>query len=210
MTDTTLISFIDTSLRSGASRDEIASVLRDAGWADEQIDKGLAAFADVPFPIPVPRPRNKPSARDAFLYLLTFAMLCLSFWNLWTLLSLFVDRLFPEDVGSYERADERIRWATAVLIVAFPVFLLASRTTLREIALDPSRRHSPVRRWFTYLSLFIAAVIIVGDLIALLFSLLSGELTARFVIKSALLGTMAAGIFGYYLWSVRGDEEGEG
>ena len=46
-----------------------------------------------------------------------------------------------------------------------------------------------------------------GDLIALLNGLLSGELTTRFILKTLCVGLIAGTVFGYYLWSIHRDEE---
>jgi hypothetical protein len=68
---------------------------------------------------------------------------------------------------------------------------------------DPARRASKVRRQLTYLTLFIAAAFIIGDLIALLDDLLGGELTLRFVLKVVTVAVIAAGLFLYYLRDLR-------
>ena len=46
-----------------------------------------------------------------------------------------------------------------------------------------------------------------GDLIALLYSLLSGELSMRVTLKVLAVGLIAGGIFAYYLWAMRADDE---
>ncbi len=71
---------------------------------------------------------------------------------------------------------------------------------------DPERRGSKVRKWLTYLTLFVAATILTGDLITLLYNLLGGELTSRFLLKAATVAAIAGGVFGYYLWDLRGEE----
>ena len=47
----------------------------------------------------------------------------------------------------------------------------------------------------------------VGDLVSLLFNLLSGELTLRFVLKFTIVAAVAGAIFGYYLWLMKQDDE---
>ena len=87
------------------------------------------------------------------------------------------------------------------------MFLFVSIRISRSIKRDPTRRTSGVRKWLTYLTLFVAACIIVGDLISLLNGLLSGELTARFMLKALTVGLISGTVFGYYLWSMRVDDE---
>ena len=47
----------------------------------------------------------------------------------------------------------------------------------------------------------------IGDLIALLVALLSGELSVPFMLKVATVLLIAGMIFGYYRWDLGGDEE---
>jgi hypothetical protein len=42
-------------------------VLLRAGWAAEEVEKALGAFAEVEFPIPVPQAEAYLSARETFL-----------------------------------------------------------------------------------------------------------------------------------------------
>ena len=72
---------------------------------------------------------------------------------------------------------------------------------------DPEKRSSKVRKWLTYITLFIAAGIIIGDLITVVTGLLAGELTMRFILKALIVLVIAATIFGYYLWSLRQEEK---
>ena len=71
---------------------------------------------------------------------------------------------------------------------------------------DPSKRASKVRKWLTYMTLFVAAGVIIGDLTALVYGLLGGELSLRFALKALTVGFIAGGIFGYYLWDLRQEE----
>lgn len=209
MADATLIAFVQESLRSGASRGDTEHALIEAGWSKAQVTSALGAYSTVDFPVPVPRPKAQLSARDAFMYLVMFGMLYVSAYNFGSLLFQFINLGFPDPlVSEYgEFAGALIRWSTSSLLVAFPVFLFVSIRISRSIKRDPTRRTSGVRKWLTYLTLFVAACIIVGDLISLLNGLLSGELTARFVLKALTVGLISGTVFGYYLWSMRVDDE---
>ena len=52
-----------------------------------------------------------------------------------------------------------------------------------------------------------SAGIIIGDLIAILYNFLNGELTLRFGLQALVIGGISAVIFGYYLWDLRGEEK---
>lgn len=209
MADTRLRDFIDAALRAGKNRDEIAAVLTAAGWSPEQIVHGLKGYADMPFVVPVPRPRAQLSARDAFLYLLLFATLYVTAIQLNNMLFSFIELAFPAPGNDYEvaRAGRSIRWATASLIVAFPLFLALSMKLRREIRQEPARRLSSVRRWLIYLTMLVAAGFIIGDAITLVYNLLNGDLTVRFVLKVLVVAAITGTIFGYFMQTTRRDRE---
>lgn len=209
MADTKLVAFVETALTAGQSRDAVRQALEQAGWAKDQIGDALAHYADVAFAVPVPRPRAQVSARDAFWYLLMFGTLYTSAFYLGDLLFGFVNRAFPDDLAfndPSEYVETGIRWATAALIVAFPVFLFTAWKTGKEVAADPTRRNSAIRKWLTYITLLVAAAAIVIDGITLVFNVLSGELTLRFILKVLVVAVIASAAFGYYSWSIRADD----
>ncbi len=208
MADPRITSFVEGALTQGATRGEIESALQAAGWSSEQVSDALSAFADIEFIVPVPTRKAQFSARDAFLYLVLFSMLYLSAFYLGDLLFQFVNLAFPDEItDSDRRIDRDIRWATATLIVAFPVYLYVSNRISKELKTDPSRRYSPIRKWLTYLTLFIGACVIVGDFIWLLNDLLSGEITVRFFLKTLIVGGIAGSVFWFHLTSLKTDEE---
>ena len=72
---------------------------------------------------------------------------------------------------------------------------------------EPAKRASRIRRWLTYLTLFISAVVVIGDVIVVLNDLLGGDLTLRFTLKALVIGSIAASAFLYYLRDLRADEQ---
>jgi hypothetical protein len=204
-----LSSFVQEALTRGLSRSQIEEVLRAAGWSSHDVKRALGAFAEVDFPIPVPRPKPYLSAREAFLYLVLFTTLYISAYSLGSLAFQFIDRAVPDPAAPARALDdsrEIIRWSVSSLIVAFPVFLCLSIWLGRSLRLDPTKRASKVRKWLTYTTLFVAAWVIIGDLIMLLDHLLGGEPAPRFLLKTLTVGVIAGAIFGHYLWELRQEE----
>jgi hypothetical protein len=203
--------FVKDGLARGLSRAEIEDVLLRAGWTAEHVGGALTAFAEIEFPIPVPRPRPYLTARETFMYLVLFSTLYVSAYSLGTLVFQFIEQAFPDPAASAIAAElvrrEVMRWSVSSLIVAFPVFLYASSLISRAIRSDPSKRGSKVRRWLTYLTLFVAGGVLVGDFTSLVYSLLGGETTVRFVLKVLTIAVIAGTIFGYYLWDLRLEEK---
>jgi hypothetical protein len=204
-----LLSFVRDALARRVPRGQIEDTLLQAGWSPEQVKAALSAFAEIEFPIPVPRPKPYLSAREAFMYLVLFTTLYVSAYNLGNLVFQFINRAFPDPtapVGFAEYTREAIRWSVSSLVIAFPIFLYVSRLINRAIRRDPGKRASKVRKWLTYITLFVAASVLIGDLIALVYNFLGGELTLRFILKAMTVGLIAGSIFGYYLWDLRSEE----
>lgn len=201
--------FVKAALARGVPRAEIDTALRQAGWTKDQSQTALGSYADMAFPIPVPKPRPYLDARDAFMYLVLFSTLYWSAFHLGSLLFDIINVMFPDPaidetrrMQSEQYLRSSMRWSISSLVVAFPVFLYMSRLVARDIAADPNKRHSKMRRWLTYLTLFFASSIIIGDVITLVYNLLSGELTIRFILKAVVVAAIAGTVFWYYLTSL--------
>lgn len=204
-----LTAFVREALGRGLPRDRIRTALTEAGWSPEQVESALASFAEVEFPLAVPRPRPEVSAREAFEYLVLFGTLYVSAFGLGNLLFQLVNLAFPDPLWPpemFEHIAAAVRWAIASLVVAAPIFVYMARVNARALAASPLKRTSPVRQWLTYLTLAVAAAVLVGDGTNLVYSLLAGELTTRFVLKALIIGAIAGTAFLYYLRDLRRDE----
>ncbi len=207
-----LVEFTRTALAAGTGRQEISDILRRAGWAEPDIKAAIDAFADVTFPVPVPRPKPYLSAREVFVYLILFVALYAAAYSLGALLFELIDRSFPDPLqlqspNIIRFSDDRIRWDVSMIIVAFPLFCFTFRAVTRGLAKDPTKRASRPRKWLTYLTLFVAGVSLVGDTATLIYNMLCGELTIRFLLKVATIAIIAGGIFAYFIEDMRKEEK---
>lgn len=201
-------SFVKEALTRGIPKTEIKAALKKANWKDDEITPALDLYADVAFAIPVPKRKPYLSAREAFMYLLLFLCLYISAISFGTLLFQFINRWIPDALQPYATGDlSSVRMSVASLIVAFPLYLWLSSLLAGAIRRDTEKKGSKIRKWLTYITLFIAAGVIIGDLITLLFNLLGGELTMRFTLKVLSVLLIAGLIFGYYLWDLRQEEK---
>lgn len=203
-----LENFVRSGLQQGLPRNEIEAAMLSAGWTPDQARNALGAFADVAFAVPVPRPRPYLSAREAFLYLVLFTALYLSAYHLGSLTFELINRAFPDPTArdAYSAWGNTLRFSASALIVGFPLFVFMSTHINRMIELDPVKRLSAVRRQLTYLTLFFAVIILTGDLVTLIYNVLGGEITIRFLLKVSTVAIIAGSIFGYYLSDLRREE----
>lgn len=157
---------------------------------------------------------RKGAPRDVFLHLLAVVTLYVSvvafialWWN-------YIEILLPDALqyqdygyGSYSTyAYDPIRIAMSALMVVFPIHIIISWLIGREFKSNPEKREIRVRKWLWYITLFVSAVTIIIDLIILVNNFLKGELSTQFLLKTLVVLVVAAAVFSYYLWDLRGRE----
>ncbi|OGZ63212.1 MAG: hypothetical protein A2639_02025 [Candidatus Staskawiczbacteria bacterium RIFCSPHIGHO2_01_FULL_34_27] len=145
--------------------------------------------------------RNLP--RDVFLHLLAMVTLYWSAVSFITLCWQYINYFFPDALNYNYGFTNSMRFALASLFIVFPVFILVSWFLNNIYAKESQVRESKVRKWLIYLTLFVAALVIIGDLIFVINTFLGGEITMRFILKALSVLVVAAIIFGYYLDDVR-------
>lgn len=207
--DERLARFIDHARQKGLDHTAIFMLLRSSGWKDRSIAEALAARE---LALPIPERLGIGSARDAFLHLLAFTALYASAINLVVLFFAYIEFWFPDPAipkrtSEVEAALAGIRWQLATLIVSYPLFLLTWSYLLREVRQTPERAKSGVRRWLSFLSLFVGAVTIMTDVICVVYYLVEGDLTIRFLLKVLTLLVITGSIFLYLSLVLRSESE---
>jgi hypothetical protein len=91
-----------------------------------------------------------------------------------------------------------------VLIILSPLFVYLMKRIQGETRLAPERAKLPVRKWLTYITLFIAGFTALADAITLLYSFLGGALAAPFILKAVTLFTVAGAAFAYFFLDLKG------
>lgn len=200
-----LTAFLEHARSRGLDHATIRMLLLSAGWKEKDVAKALAEHS---LALPVPAPPDAGGARDAFLHLTAFAALYATAIASVSLLFQFINRLFPDPAFRMEGMQEvyalqGVRWSVAIVLVAFPLFLFTSRLLLKEIRAQAEKSWSGVRRWLTYLTLFVAATALGADFITLVFFFLEGEISLRFLLKVLAVALVAGMVFVYYLRTVR-------
>jgi Domain of unknown function (DUF5671) len=78
---------------------------------------------------------------------------------------------------------------------------------LREARQTPEQAKSGVRRWLSFLSLFVGAVTIMTDVICVVYFLVEGDLTNRFLLKVLTLFVITGSISLYLSLVLRSESE---
>jgi hypothetical protein len=202
----TLQEFLDAARLQGITDEILVGLLRGRGWPEEDVYRALADHYEGRSGIQVPVYKRSGSAKDAFLYLLSFSTLATWTIGLGSVMFTLIDRWIKDPlspINYYASGYYQMAGSLASVIVAFPVYLLVMRYIVRELEIHPEKLESAVRKWLTYIALLIAAGVVVGDLITFLTFFLRGELTARFVAKVAAVLVIASGVFWYYIGSLQ-------
>lgn len=146
----------------------------------------------------------KSTPKDVFFYLLNILAFYISTIAFIVLYVQYVNSLFPDPLTFYYTAlVNSVRWATSVLFVAVPVYILTSWFLAGDLAKDERKRELKLRKWLIYLTLFVSAITIIVDLITFIYNFLGGELTIQFFLKIFVVLLVAAAVFGYYSWELR-------
>lgn len=200
---TDLSTFIEHARSKGMDHSTIRMLLLSAGWKEKEISQALT---EQTLEMSVPLPPDTGGARDAFFHLLTFTAFYSVVISLSVLLFTYINRFFPDAaLASYGYSDDlsSVRWFVAAIIVAYPLYALLSRFLQKDMQEHPEKSASGIRRWLTYLTLFVAASALTGDVITLVFFLLEGELSVRFILKVLVVLLLAGGSFWYYFSSLK-------
>ena len=127
-----------------------------------------------------------------------------------------LNSVFPDALdGSYYYSiswqDSGIRWAMSILVVGVPVYLLLSwlaNKQVRAVALSSAQSGKGKiggRKILGSIIIFLAAAVVITDLITLVNYFFGGEVTTRFALKSLITLLSAGGIFWYYLYDIKRD-----
>lgn len=145
------------------------------------------------------------SAMHFFLYLVSFLSLSFVSFGLGTILFQIINKNFPEIGLSYVPfyfEESIVKYGLSSIIIATPIYLILTFLINKYLFEGKISENSKVRKWTTYITLFIASAVILGDLITLVNSWLSGDLATRFLLKVLVIIAIAGTIFAYYFWDM--------
>lgn len=150
---------------------------------------------------------NKNLPRDVFMYLLSIITLVASAISFGILVFQYINVYFPDLINDYYFSPsnyyETIRQSLATLIVIFPVYIWVTRFLKKDIQENPEKRELKIRKWLLYLTVFVAALVLIGDLVALINTYLNGEITMRFILKVLTIMFIAGSVFSHYYFELR-------
>jgi TRAP-type C4-dicarboxylate transport system permease small subunit len=149
---------------------------------------------------------NRASAKDFFLHLGAMVALYTVTVSFLNLVFKIINKAFPEVAQNIYAwgAGSEISLPVATIIIFFPLFILLSYFVYKIYAENPTKKDLGVRKWLVYITLFVAGLLLAGDLVTVLYKFLDGQdLTAAFLLKALAVLLVAGCVFGFYIQDIR-------
>ena len=149
--------------------------------------------------------KSKGSAKDFFLNLGAIVTLYTVIVSLINLLFTIINVAYPQITNGYNYyGSQSISSPVSILIIAFPILIVLMWQLAKQNPEDSVARSieggvreknvSTIHRWLSYITLFLAGVTLVVDLITVLYYYLDGqELTTGFLLKVLVVFVTVAG-----------------
>ncbi len=137
------------------------------------------------------------------MHLLNTITLYISAFSFLNLVFDYINFAFPDKLNLYYNPGDSIRWTLSLFIIIFAVFVWTSRFIEKDLVGNPAKNELKIRKWLIYLTVFLAALLLIGDLVALIYNFLGGDLTIPFILK--IISVLAVGgvVFWYYLYNLK-------
>ena len=149
--------------------------------------------------------KPKVTPKDFFLWAGAMLSLYISVFTFISLLFSYIDFTFPDPLNGYvDPYSSGMRSSIATLLVLFPLFIFLMRLIRVNMMKDSTRKDIWVRRWALVFTIFVAGAGIAVDLITLINYFLDGDLTTRFLLKTAIVLLVAAGGLMHFLADIWG------
>ncbi|KKT13479.1 MAG: hypothetical protein UV95_C0001G0016 [Candidatus Falkowbacteria bacterium GW2011_GWF2_43_32] len=149
---------------------------------------------------------NKHNAKYAFYYLLSLVALVFTALSVGMIAFSIIDKTVADVLNNFIGHDSQLKFAISALLIAAPIFYLISGLINQGRRSGELDKDSAIRRWLTYLILFVSSLVVLGVLISVINAFLDGELTARFILKAATVFVISAAVFYFYFYDIKREE----
>ncbi len=176
---------------------------------ENQDNQSQINYNQQPSPQPISNANeSKNPAMHFFLYLVSFLSLCSFSTGVGAILFQIINKNISDTsaleydyIGYFYQGA--VKYGIASLIIATPVYLALAYLINKYLYEGKISEDSKIRKWLTYIILFLTAGTILGDLISLVYNMLSGDIVARFILKTVVVLAIAGSIFFYYLIDIK-------
>lgn len=149
---------------------------------------------------------NKPlhSAVIAFLYLLTLVTLGFTAFAIGDILFSLITKYVPDPLlDNTAWAYRDLKFSIASLIITAPLFIVLANYIQKYIKSERISLESQVRKWLSFVTIFIASCIIIGVLIGIIVNYLDGNLSLRMFLELVVVLAISTMILLYNIFDIR-------
>src|SRR6185437_7371767 len=154
--------FIKAAKEKGATDEFLVAMLRDKGWPAKDVYRALADEYVGQTGVALPEPPGRlEAAREAFFHLLAFATLATWVFSIGSIWFELIESWLPDPAAGQSDGFviASISRQLASIIVAFPAFIWATRSILRDQTENPDKAESAIRRWVSNIGLLLTALV---------------------------------------------------
>ncbi len=200
-----VVNYVIEKIHENVSGEEIKGQLVAVGWTEYEAEKAYG-MALAKCGVPGPSHGNdkifskKSTAGEIVVNLFSFVALGFVAVYLGILYYNLIDHFFPDLLAKgYDglASSRAIHYAIAVILVGFPMYWMAVKFWFSRFEKDAGKFESWLTRWLTYLVLLVVAIVVVGDLVAVVFYFLQGEISVRFFLKALVILVISGGFLGF-------------
>jgi uncharacterized protein YhhL (DUF1145 family) len=149
----------------------------------------------------VMNPTLKMTPKDFFLHLGATVLLYISVVSILTLAFSIINYSFPDNLAGYFYSAS-IAWPISMLVILVPIMYVIEWIIIKGENKDTEKKNIWIKKWRVYITLFLTGATIAGDLVVLLNTYLSGEISTRFIYKVLAVLLVSAIVFKYYFYSI--------
>ena len=152
---------------------------------------------------------TKNNAKFAFWYMLSLVALIFMALSTGQVIFQIINKTITDFTNGYAYSFDSgvLKFAISSLIISIPLYYLLSRQIEKSLEEKELDKDSAIRRWLTYLILFVSAVVMIVWLMMTINSFLGGELTSKFLLKALTVIVICGMVFSYYFYDIRTEDK---
>ncbi|HOX96885.1 MAG TPA: DUF5671 domain-containing protein [bacterium] len=144
------------------------------------------------------------SAVTAFLYLLSLVTLGFTAFAIGDILFSLITKYVPDPLlDNTAWAYRDLKFSIASLIITAPLFIVLANYIQKYIKSERISLESQVRKWLSFVTIFIASCVIIGVLIGIIVNYLDGNLSLRMFLELAVVLAISTMILLYNIFDIR-------
>jgi len=143
-------------------------------------------------------------SKEFFLHLGLIASLYTTVTSLMIFAFTVINLQFPDALFNMGSVRGEMAFSLSLLIVSFPIFIYISKKIYKDLDKYAENRELWIRKWFLSLTLFLLVLMFAITVVTLIYTFLSGEVSARFSLKILFTLILSGFSFWFYLRDFQG------